>query len=67
MTPPSPFEAPLERLGLGEDADEDEQEEEEVRAFKMSPAKRFPRLSELRDRPIRIFFVSADKDICRFR
>lgn len=33
VTPPSPFEAPLERLGLA-DADEDEQEEEEVRPFK---------------------------------
>jgi len=30
VTPPSPFEAPLERLGLA-DADEDEQEEEEAR------------------------------------
>ena len=35
MTPPSPFEAPLERLGLA-DADEDEQEEEEVREFVIS-------------------------------
>ena len=34
VTPPSPFEAPLERLGLA-DADEDEQEEEEVRACKL--------------------------------
>ena len=31
VTPPSPFEAPLERLGLADDADEDEVEREEVR------------------------------------